>query len=45
MKKVLLMATAVLMVTSLAFADTNDKGKRKKTKSHCSTKHSCCKKK
>jgi hypothetical protein len=45
MKKVLLMATAVLMVTSLAFADTNDKGKRKKAKAHCGNKHGCCKKK
>jgi hypothetical protein len=39
------MVTAVVMVAGIAFANTNDKGKRKKAKTHCSSKHSCCKKK
>jgi hypothetical protein len=42
MKKVFLFAIAALMVSSVAFAEGNDKGKRKKAKkSCCSAKKSC----
>ena len=46
MKKVFLLATMALMVTSIAFAEGNDKGKRKKgaKKACCAKTKSCCKK-
>lgn len=48
MKKVLLFATAGLLLTGAVFAANNDKGKKKKCakgKSCCSQKKACSKKK
>lgn len=46
MKKIILLATAALLVTGVTFADNGKKGKKSCKKSSCSKSgKSCCKKK
>jgi hypothetical protein len=48
MKKVILFATAAMLMTGAAFANNADKGKKKKCakgKTCCNKSKSCCKKK